>query len=60
MSIKIPPKPKTTKGQIEALWTIVTNDIPHRFRWLDIKLNFILVFMAVVLAFLGILVVNSF
>lgn len=45
-------KPKTQKEMIETMWEFLFNDCWHRLKWQDIKINFILVFMAMVLALL--------
>lgn len=55
---KIPAKPKTTKEQVDKLWDIVTNDIMTRLRWQDIKINFILTLVAIILALTAIAVLK--
>ena len=50
-------KPVTTKEQINLIWEAVFNHIPSQLHWQDIKINFILVFVALILGmltFLGI------
>ena len=58
--MKIPEKPKTTAGQIDMIWVAVFNAIPHRLKWQDIKINFILAFVALILAGMGILLAAMF
>lgn len=55
--MKLPKKPKTTKGQVDMMWDAVFNLWPHRLKWQDIKINFILAFVALILAGMGILLV---
>jgi len=55
MKNQMPEKPKTTKGQVDALWDICSNHILGRLRWQDVKLNFILGFMGLVMVVLGVL-----
>jgi len=57
--MKIPAKPKTTKAQIDMIWDALFNEIPHKFKWQDVKINFILVFVALILTMIGILVVRG-
>ena len=52
--MKIPEKPKTTKEQINMIWDALFNSLPHRMRSQDIRINFTLAFMALVLAFMAI------
>ena len=49
-------RPKTAKAQIDMLWDAAFNHIPSKLRWLDIKLDFILVFTALILGLLGIII----
>lgn len=53
--MKLPDKPKTQKAQINMIWDALFNEIPHRLKWQDIKINFILVFVALILTGMGIL-----
>lgn len=48
-----PEKPKTQREQVDTLWDIVANHLWHKMYWLDIKLNFLLAFIAVILTLLG-------
>ena len=57
---KVPPKPKTQKEQTSMLWDAVYNHIPsilrqqdRRLKWQDVKLTFVLIFMALILASLA-------
>ena len=47
---RTPEKPDKQKDQISELWDAVYNHIPTHLRWLNIKTNFILAMMGVVLA----------
>ncbi len=49
----IPEKPETQEEQINMLWDGVFNHLPHRLAWLNIKINFILTFMAIELGLTG-------
>lgn len=55
---KTPEKPKTTKTQIEMIWSQCFNHIPSRLKWLDLKLNFVLVFMGLILALLAVIILT--
>jgi len=57
--MKIPEKPKTTKEQIDMIWDAIFNAIPHRFKWQDIKINFILAFLALILAFMAVMMIRG-
>lgn len=52
-NFKMPDKPKTTKGQVNALWDVVSNCILTQLRVQNLKLTFVLIFMGIMLAFLG-------
>ena len=57
MSKKTDMKPRTTKDQVSMLWDAVYNHIPTQLAWQNMKINFILTFVAmilVLLTFLGI------
>ena len=56
---KMPKKPKSHEEQASTLWDIVNNCIWTKICWLDIKLNFILAFMALVLGLLGIILARG-
>ncbi len=50
-------KPKSEESQISMLWDAVYNHIPTQIKWLNVKLTFILTFVALILGlltFLGI------
>lgn len=55
MKSNTPSKPQEQKDQISMLWDAVYNHIPARLKWQDVKLNFILGFMALILVVLGVL-----
>ena len=50
MKCKMPEKPEKQKDQIAQLWDAVYNHIPTQLRWQNIKINFILVFVGLILA----------
>jgi len=56
-----PNKPKTHDEQMDMVWDALFNHIPTRLAWVDLKVNFILAFIGIVLALvavsLGLLVV---
>jgi hypothetical protein len=54
MNNRTPQKPKNQKEQISMLWDAVYNHLPSRLNWQDKKLNFILIFMGLILAALAI------
>ena len=56
MNCKHIEKPKTTKAQMDLVWRQAFNHIPSKLNWLDMKLNFILVFTALILGLLGVLI----
>lgn len=58
MSNKMPEKPKTQKEQISMLWEGVFNHIPTQLKWQNVKLNFILAFMGLVLALLAVIILT--
>jgi len=58
--MKIPEKPKTQKAQIDMIWDAVFNSIAHRLKWQDLKITFILGFMVLVLAFMGLMMAWAF
>lgn len=47
---KMPEKPETMKAQVDMLWDAVFNHIPTKLNWQNIKLNFIMTFIALILA----------
>lgn len=58
---EIPPKPRKLEDQVSTMWDAIYNHIPgilrehnKRLKWQDIKLNFILVFVGLILAALTI------
>lgn len=55
MKNQIPPKPEDEKNQISMLWEACFNHLPHQINFLNIKMNFTLAFLALVLALLGII-----
>ena len=56
---KMPDKPQTMKEQVDMLWDAVYNHIPSKLRWQNVKLNFILTFMALVLALQAVLILRG-
>lgn len=53
---EIPQKPETQKEQISTLWDIVCNHLFTKVNTHDIKINFILIFVGLILALLGVLI----
>lgn len=51
-------KAQTPEEKINIIGEIVCNHILHRVVWVDTKLNFVLVFIALILALLGILILK--
>jgi len=54
----IPKKPKLQKDQIEQLWDAAFNHLPTRIRWIDTKLNFVLVFLGILMALIALMLVK--
>jgi len=54
--MRYPEKPKAQKDQLSMLWDAVYNHIPTRIRWIDVKVNFMLGFLGLILGLLAILV----
>ena len=59
-SYTVPPKPRDTNKQVSMMWDYLYNHLPSKlaeqddhFRWQDRKLNFMFVFLALLLACLG-------
>ncbi len=52
-------KPKTTKAQVDTLWDIVCNHIMSRLKWQDVKLNFILAFLAILMGLVTIVLAKG-
>lgn len=57
---EIPPKPEGIDAKMDMVWEYCFNHLPSRLRrqerrlhWQDVKLNFILVLLALILASLG-------
>jgi hypothetical protein len=48
----------TTKDKVDKLGKIVCNHILHRVMWQDTKMNFVLTFLALILALVAILVIR--
>ena len=44
-----PEKPEKSCDWRDQVWNALFNEIPHRLEWQDIKINFILLFMAILL-----------
>ena len=43
-------KPKSYKAQVSTLWDLVTNHVLTWMYWQDVKMNFVLTFLALILA----------
>lgn len=52
----IPRKPKGTTEQIDQLWDAVYNHIASYLRIQDFKMNFLIILVGLILAFMGALV----
>ena len=57
---EIPRKPRNVNKQVSMVWDYLYNHLPSklaeqdkRIGWQDVKLNFILVLVALILAYLG-------
>ena len=59
MNNEMPKKPKSLEDQIDTLWDIVANHILSRLHWQDIKLNFIMGLVALILALVSILIARG-
>lgn len=57
MSNSLPEKPDKQKEQIGMLWDACFNHIPTQLSWLNIKVNFILAIMGVILTLVAISIV---
>ena len=55
----MPEKPEKQGEQISMLWDAVFNHIPTKLKWVSVKLNFVLVFLALILAFQGIIILKG-
>lgn len=56
MDFKMPPKPKTTKERVSVLWDIIGNCVLTQLKVQNLKLTFVLVLMAIIIGFLGVLI----
>lgn len=54
MNNKIPDKPETMEEQVSVLWDIVCNHLWTRAKVQDLKLNFVLAFMTLLIAGLAV------
>jgi len=54
---EIPEKPQKQRDQIDALWEACFNHIPTQLNILGLKINFVLIFIGLILAFLAALLV---
>jgi len=52
-------KPKTQREQIGMLWDACFNHIPTKLDWLDKKVAFIMVMMALILALMSVLIIRG-
>lgn len=57
---EIPPKPESIEDQVSMMWDFMYNHLPsklarqdRKIMWQDIKLNFILVLVGLILAFIA-------
>lgn len=50
MKNKTPEKPKKMREQVDQLWDAMYNHLPTRLHWQDIKINFILAILAILIA----------
>ena len=57
MKNTVPKKPKGQKDQISMVWDALFNGVIHRVNFQDIKINFILGFMVLILGLLGFLAI---
>ena len=55
---QMPAKPPTMKGQVDTMWDVLHNHVLTQLNFLGIKVSFILGFLALILALLGILIVK--
>lgn len=53
--MKMPEKPKDRDEQISMIWDFLFGHVFHRIRFQDIKINFILVFVGILLGLLTVL-----
>jgi len=49
-------KPESQEEQTEIIWNFLFNFIVHKLHFIDLKIGFILAFIAIMLALLGVLV----
>jgi len=56
MKIEMPAKPDKQKDQIDMMWVALYNHTPHRFRWMDIKMNFLIGLHGLQLALIAIVI----
>lgn len=60
MNHKIPEKPKTQKDQVSVMWDIMCNHLLSWAKWQDVKMRFIMAFLALIIALLGVLILKLF
>lgn len=56
MNYKNTKKPKAQREQVDLIWDFVFNHLAHKIKFIDLKIGFILAFIAIMLALLGVLV----
>ncbi len=57
MRFCLPDKPpEDDSKKLDILYTFVCNHLNHKVKWVDVKLNFVLVFVALILGLLGIII----
>lgn len=55
-----PQKPKTIEEQVSMIWDALYNDVFHKLKFQDIKVNFILAFLGLLLTALGVMLAMQF
>lgn len=59
MNFKMPAKPKGTKEQVSTLWDVIANCVLTQLKVQNLKLTFVLVFMGIIIGFLGVLILRG-
>ena len=52
-------KPESQEEQISVIWDFLFNHLAHRVKFIDLKIAFILGFLTLILALLGVLIVKG-
>lgn len=58
MNFKNTKKPKSQEEQIDKMWDFLFHYLAHKVAFMDTKIMFILSFMVLVLALLGVLILR--